>query len=103
MVNSQMQEMRERLAHSLTSLLSQEPKIEQYPQMLQIVNLLEDAGYATGDVNMENPKKFASDLFLSGILSVLVQRAIDMDFKPETQEIPEELVSMLLPSDGHLD
>lgn len=103
MVYSQQEDMKSQLAERMTALLTPMPHPEQADAMSKVVNLLETNGFPVADPSQTSPQAFSQDLFLSGALSKLVANAIKIEFKPADVDNPEELVSTLLPSDGHLD
>lgn len=103
MVYSKQEEMRGRLAQRMSELLTQEPKEEQHDQMLQIENVLEEAGNWLGDLDKSSPQKFSQDLFREGALSDLVDKAVQSNFEPAEVDMPLDLVQNFIPSDGHLD
>ena len=100
MVLTHNEEFAKALAERLEKLLDE----SSHPQndMAVVENLLEDRGYHANG-NRESNRAFSQSLFLENQLGQLLDQAQHGPFSPESADTPEELVSNLFPSNGHLE
>lgn len=99
-MNSRTQEVLHKLAARMSALLANDPEWED--QAIAVERVLEEANLSVNPSH-KSPQAFANSLFQDN-LAPLAESVLERGMNPESLgDSPLDLVTMLLPSDHHLD